>query len=258
MAETKDTPLFVETIQAKTRFMKKLRPVAIMTVLLSAFFYKYILNIPLPGLPLIIIAGVMLGYNAFFIVLEKRQDFSSSFWPRLFSTIRVGADQAMLGCLFYFSQGDWSPFYYFVFFNLVAYSIANSSQTLGLFMAFWAGLCYTLVFILPLLGLINPSPELVPVLSWQMATAHLIMIAESLFLIILEITFIVRLLEEREAVSAQVKADFQAASTELKQKIAEDETANKAMLDRELKMVKLKNLINERLTSFGRESKYKT
>ena len=257
MAEVKDTPLFAETIQAKTRFMKKLRPVAIIAVLLSAFFYKYILNIPLPGLPLIIIAGIMLGYNAFFIVLEKRRDFSSSFWPRLFSTIRVGADQVMLGCLFYFSQGDWSPFYYFVFFNLVAYSIANSSQTLSLCMAFWAGLCYTLVFILPLLGLINPSPELVPVLSWQMAIAHLIMIAESLFLIILEITFIVRLLEEREAVSARIKADFWAASAELKRKMAENEAANKAMLDRELKMIELKKQINERLKALGQESRYK-
>jgi len=243
--------LIAETIQAKTRFMRQIRPWMIITLFLTFFFYRYAMGIPYPLLPFAFLALFSLTYNGFFIVIEKRQ-FRSAFWPRLFSSIRVGLDMIITALITYYTGAEQSPFIVFFLFGLVGYSIANSSLALSLLMGLWGISLFTAIHLLIYFQIIPGSPISLLSTDPRLVITSATMLFQGIVFDSVMICFLSSLLDTREKTALALKNDYRQSLNELSVKMAETEAANKEMLNREQKMIELKKEISGYLQKLGR------
>ncbi len=194
-------PDLSELISTKTIWMRRLRAYITPTLFLIYIVSKYLLGLPFPLVPILVITAIVFFYNGFFVFLESESRELSVKGGTAFATVRVVLDLFFLACVVHFTGGMHSPFIFFYLFSVLGYCIATGEVVHGVVMSVWGVVTYAGVLVLEMLGMISHFPLVAADASYsdvKLIMMNILVFSAALLILVFMVTYLVKLLENKE------------------------------------------------------------
>ncbi len=191
------------TLIERIKWLIVIRWVALAGMLLAAHFIRIIGNLPLPMLPLYVIASIIALYNILFIVCEKlmeSRDYGQADLEK-FATVQIVFDLVAITFIVHFSGGVGSPFIFYFVLLMITTGTMLSTITSYLLATFAIMLFGSLV-VLEYLKLI-PHIHVIP-FELSLRTLRIfnvgavIVLASTLYFMVYSTNYLINIIEKKQ------------------------------------------------------------